>query len=473
MRDTTVLTLPIKDTNVKAWSQIQMPVLFIETDGTAEPYRELVDYIFNSLASGQMAQESATKCVRAVERFIKFYDTILEHNFVIYEELNLLLSIFTIFRHKGSNHEEAGPEFSDLNWAPVETRTARNDFNAIVNFFDFCNIQYGYITFQKEKISTKNSSWYQSLEAVQKKKDRDFFTHLSAHRARFKMLQPDMEVPFPKILKTKSAPPTNEAEKAISQEEIKTIIAAERNPVFRFVWIITSFGGIRLSEACHIWQADVMPSFYWKELFQVASNKPLIFRSEPSDCKYTGTIGSYKITRRKYLKNKYGLIPRNEYPIDNIQHAGWKGVTYTDDRLFHPIFWQAGHDIIDLLNEAIKEIQTFHSINRTSKTHPYFLVNMRPGQHFGQPTSRSNIQNAWNRACIRVGLKPHEHRRNIHAGRHLHTALSRELDMSDRSIQEMLGHSSIKSQNSYGKSLRLTAEKLEKAHFRKSNNEEE
>ncbi|GAA6191001.1 hypothetical protein NBRC116597_09200 [Phaeobacter sp. NW0010-22] len=73
----------------------------------------------------------------------------------------------------------------------------------------------------------------------------------------------------------------------------------------------------------------------------------------------------------------------------------------------------------------------------------------------------SAVQSAFERACVRAGLEPRRFGRNLHGMRHYYKWLLRnELGLSEEHVQICLGHASIESQESYGRSSRSAYDAL-------------
>jgi hypothetical protein len=289
--------------------------------------------------------------------------------------------------------------------------------------------------------------------------ERDFFAHLGAARDYWSSLYGERQLEIPHVIRKPNG--GRGVQRVVMDEaEVWTLIDNELNPVYKSLWLMGAFGGIRISEQLNLWQCDVLPASARRHFFDFEDDATiLVLRADPTESGYLGDTGRREVSRRRHLMDTYGMFPRPLYPTHHPLRAGWKGTRYSNtDFLVHPMYW-INLQAAAMFAECAQEIRSFHRHHETSKRHPFYYANIADptGEHRGQPTKMSNVQDAWIRACKRCHLFPHRWGRNIHGLRHFYKYVAAEIyGLSPDNIQVMMGHASVESQNAYGRALRET-----------------
>ncbi len=171
-------------------------------------------------------------------------------------------------------------------------------------------------------------------------------------------------------------------------------------------------------------------------------------------------------TRKEVLKDCYGLVPRPDAAGKN-QRAGWKGMSVFNPNLqiTHGT-WTCDKRAAEF-NELVAEILELHGSLRTDAVHPYLHVNAKNAAFLGEPLKVGNVEEAFDRACVRAGVPPHGPGAHIHGLRHFYRWYAqRELGLSEEIVQLMMRQKSVTSQRTYGKRSRDAHDAMERLNTR-------
>jgi integrase len=228
-------------------------------------------------------------------------------------------------------------------------------------------------------------------------------------------------------------------------EDFIKLIEFERNSRNLLIWLLLGGGGLRESEVVHLFTSDIT--------CDEASLQAKILLAHPT---YGSVVvGSERFTRQSYLKERFGLVPRDQLPIYDQRQAGWKGMRFQTGETagvtwLHPSFgviaWQAHLNYLSLRRAA------------HARHHPWYFVNLK--HSVGQPLTLNNLYQQLVATCRRLKLHSPN---NPHALRHMyvHTIVN-ELGMPLEDAQILVRHSDLASTDLYAQASReLTRRSLE------------
>lgn len=451
---------------------LSLPVLFVQApSGEVTLNKDALLWARESIAI--YAVSKIEEDVRVLGRFMNFhrvwaneptYDTI---------EPDYLMYAYLTYRHAGTRSNGGESPVTGLNWRPISSTSLRSEFRTLSRYFRFCATTWGYIDLPPHRFCLcENGQSIRRLEFLEKQKDRELFGQLSAARGYWEDRRGNESLKIPAIIKR--PPKARTIRRFPTSEEITAVIRAEPNPIFKSLWLVAAFGGIRISEQLNAWQIDILPGshrqFFFDRGIVSPDNTVLFLRTDPSESRYVDSPAVRGMTRRQFLSERYDppRLPRSLLPKSDPLRAGWKGTQYSGDLLTHQVFW-IDRGAAALFGECASEIMEFHRHNRTSKRHPWYYVNIGrlAGRHIGEPTRIRRVEAALEAAYRRVGLKSHNWGRNLQGFRHSYKWIAEhELGMSEDQIQVMLGHSRIESQDDYGKDAQTIHETLNVALVR-------
>lgn len=433
-----------------------MPFLFYEKGiaGTPDFCRDALAWANASKLSYSSSKISAS--VNALSRFANFLYAIGADDSVSADQLEVLVFSFLSVRLSGTIDESGKCHLGGLCWIPVRICTVRQDFDALIRYFQFCEVNFGYIALARKFSIRREKNQFEKLRRIEKQKERDFLVHLNAAREYWKELAGDLNSILPPIgrmlnassFRVRPFPPT---------DEIVEIIRGTDNPVYRAIWLVAAFGGLRISEILNTWSVDLLPYTYRSYFFPDSSvndnHEILYLRAHPELSTYCGKISDETQNRRQFLHNEYGLQPRCSLHATEPLYAGWKGTQVSGARECHQVYW-VDPTAAQEFEKCYFQIQIFLKDLKIYKKHPYLYVNWgrQAGQFIGQPVKIKAAENAFRRACQRVGVTPNKFGRNLHGLRHHYKWYAEnQLGISSQHLQVMMGHASIESQNVYGK----------------------
>ncbi|MBT8155804.1 hypothetical protein KMP13_18440 [Epibacterium ulvae] len=393
-----------------------------------------------SQLSANLGTISVRQHVAAVCRFMNFYHLYSQGQKLSVQDQTMSVFAYMDFRGTGTKHLNSDHLLHALDWDGVAKTTVSSEFKFLESYAG------------SDARTLDRRLFRLPMSEVKNLRDQtdDFFIHLAKHRHFWADLRGDDNIRTPKRFRPTSRqkgfrpfPP---------EEEIRLIIAAESNSVFRAIWILLTYGAShRISEVLNIWQVGILPSSYNREFFGIpADDLPLVLIAHPNESTWLGDFNTNKMTRMEYLLNKYGFQPRPDRSSSDVLYAGFKTKKLFGDYLIAKTWW-LNEGAALAFNECVNEIQAFHLRHRTSRKHPYFFINMfaRDGR-LGEPLTMKRVSKAWADACKRVGITPHVRGRNLHGLRHFTKFYMDELRLSASSIQTMRGDHSIISQDEYG-----------------------
>jgi len=239
----------------------------------------------------------------------------------------------------------------------------------------------------------------------------------------------------------------------MSPEQVDAIIDGERNPIYRSLWILLAYAGPRLSEALNLWRCDILPGSYSRFFSEIdMTGSPLVIFAHPSRSPYVGDVSPTKRgeNRRTHLDRVWGLKPR---PLQKSKkRPGWKGMLFFHDQwLLSWAYWTSELRAAEFARLG-SEIRAIHRAGNLDLRHPYYFCNCRNPQALYEPLSIGAAEQAFDLACIRVGIEPHSTiGAHIHGFRHFYEwTLKHRLKLEPETRRIFLRHRSIDSQEDYG-----------------------
>lgn len=391
-----------------------------------------------------------TRYVRSIWLLIRYY--IARGTPTLDEDsLRLLIWDFLAARLYGTG-SVGSTDTLGLYWSPVRWQTMKRDCRAIADYSDYCAATFGYFPLvETARVPHKlDGLTHSDIRRLRYIVERSLLGHLKllGHQA----------APLPIPGRSQASGSTSGGQ-VLTAQNAWDIIEAEKNPVFRMVWTLGFWGGPRLSEQLNLWRVDVLPGALRSVLFDRDrfSELPLVVLANPWESTYCGNLGSNKHSRRKYLLEEFGLVPRPDMRTanggrDKAMWAGWKGMLETNEsRHLSQVYWaneEAAHSYMQLAGDLLERQRELG----VYKTHPFMLVNLDPRRQdvLGMPLKLSNVAKAWERAVKRVGLQAYRFGASPHGMRHFYKAYLESLGVSRKVRQVALRHRSVFSQDAYG-----------------------
>ncbi|EKS31067.1 site-specific integrase [Afipia felis] len=423
------------------------PVLVVrDQDGEAAIPREPIEWIRNVLT---FDSKSPAKMMLSTIGRLYEYTSIAFRDFELTAE-TLPTAVWNYTAFRAGERMPDDPDSQQLTlWNPVKRSTAISEFRTIVSYLQFCNDRFQSLLLLDRPVGLKN---IQHLDIPTTSK-RDFFLHLRGHRERYRKLLGVERYHPPRVTPSASLATRRSSQgRTMPQDEVDLIIGAEKNPSFKALWTLLAYGGMRVSEALNIWCVDIMPGSMIAQFERgFTQAEPLVILADPVESRFVGDFGDSSRTRLKYLRDKYGLVPRPYYPDKHPMRAGWKSVLVSNKALsLSWVYWSEPQPAQEFL-ELTAMLLNLRRQHPTTTHHPYFFINTSNNEYGGQPLKYSNTMKAFERACVRVDLEPHMAGRTLHGFRHFYRDnLRKRLKLPPEIIQVMMHHKSVVSQEDYG-----------------------
>lgn len=441
MRHVKVISKTIRD---NTGMSIEIPTLLIEQNGEVVPLWQLHEYLIKNHSKSRSWRN---KLIQAVGLLLDYTDA--NHN--NFSNPKDFFQSFTEAIYSGIINEE-GYDPSSLYWLPKRTKTANSLLFTLSEFSDWLHKEYGATQLNPWREATRYEERLNWM-ALTHKSHRSFLGHLdsaseiseTAKRARSVKLRRAHSGDYGAV---KSFPEYKIHE--LLWEGFKKSNKDNLSLLDQYNWrdiaitILMHGGGLRVSEAFHIWVHDVIPDPYDPKLALVRVYHP----SEgvpPKDFKMPD--GKYLTNRDAYLRMKYGLLPRNK--LTGIRHAGWKNPKMSDvQQNYMQVHWfprKWGY----LFMQVWKLYMAQRLRKQVPDTHPFLFVsfdNKNKGEMYTIDSYRQSHKRAVKKIELTVGkmLGTTEH-----GHRHAYGQRLKEAKLDRKVTQAGMHHKADESQDVY------------------------
>lgn len=431
-----------------AGSRHLCPHLFIEQpDGRVERHHQAVEWAVSQLGRGRL--RGITNDLELLGRLHDFHQVAWRAEPLLSADHRTFIWCYLDARYHGTSSRG---HLKPLGWKPVRFSTVRDEFRRIVAYLKWADTEDRHsdeLLISPQELGVLSDR----LSVDSKRPQRELLGHLAAGRARWEMLfGRGYEMPDLHVRDDGGSGRTISLDRTFDPAEVELVIRHERHPIYKAIFILAAFGGLRISEILHMWQCDVLPASTAEYLFGRRQEEPLIFLAHPSESRYIGDFTRRRVTRLQHLSERYGRLPR--HMLQGYRRAGWKHPLMTDRALWlSEVFWaDRAHAFV--FSECMAEVRSFLAEHHIGERHPYLFAAMRAGPGFGEPVAYWQVVRALERACRRVGLEPFTNGRRIHGFRHFYKAQLERLRLSRAHIQVAMRHKCQESQDDYGRTSR-------------------
>ncbi|WP_230123463.1 site-specific integrase [Pseudomonas sp. Bi70] len=405
----------------------------------------------------ELSPSHLAKVVRALGRFYDFYTLEKGSPTLAEGQLTLMLKQF---------HEARRFGLPSLGWEGVRRQTALVDVRAVSDFTEWCSVNFGHVAANPRETVMVSSLKLKEQKNIQFRNAGrggwDFLYHLHAATSEGQGLTAAAAFsPSGKKVRRTYSPDY------FPSDQIWPMITACPSLRDKLYLILLFFGGLRISEPLHLFVTDV--SIRADGVAQVVLGHP-----KEGQFKWVDSNGNRRTgTRQFFLNERYQLGPRHVLPENHPLHAGWKGMTADSpakaESVVHWLREDAGRLFAKLHAEYMRKERAHISDN-----HPYYFVNLQPGEFFGGALKLSNISKAFYRAAQRVGLSSETPGINPHGARHFYGFYCASiLELPLEKTNKIMHHASMQSTEVYyslsaeavRKALKLAQERLEQNHL--------
>jgi integrase len=431
-----------------AGSRQLCPHLFVErADGRVQRHQRAINWATAQLGLGR--GRGVTNDLELLGRLHDLHQVAWRGEPLLSSDRRTFVWCYLDARYHGTDSRE---HLRPLGWKPVRFSTVRSEFRRIVAYITWAEAEGGYaddLLTSPEELGILSDQLANDSKLPQRK----LLGHLAASRARWEALfGTGFQMPDLHVRDEGGSSRTISLDRTFDRAEVELVIRHERNPIYKAIFILAAYCGLRISEILHLWQCDVLPGSTAQYLFGHWQDEPLVILAHPSESKYIGDFTRTRLTRHQHLSKHYGLLPR--HLLQGYRRAGWKHPLMTDRNLWlSEAFW-SDREQAQSFAACMSEIRPQLAYHNVGERHPYLFATMRAGLGFGEPLAYSQVVRALDRACRRVGIEPFTNGRRIHGFRHFYKKQLEELGLSRAHIQVAMRHKSQESQDDYGRTGR-------------------
>ena len=426
-------------------TSIDLPTILVEQNGKVQILEQLLQYQLKYCTKSMAWHNKLVQSVRLLLDYINAN----QDNYTSAKEF---FDTFAEALYSGTIGEE-GRDPSWLGWTPKKAKTSNTIIYHLTTFSDWLYENYGAVQLNPWREAT---SYEQRLNwmAQINKRQRCFLAHLhtihdiseTAKKARSLIIRPKIH----SSVQIKSFPEEKFGEllnRGFKKEKknIELDIIDSYNWRDIAITILMHGGGIRHSEAFHLWIDDVYIN---------KDGLAIVRIYHPSEGavpeKYQkGLYGKCINTREALLKIKYGLRPRNKYPRNDIRFAGWKNPLLDDGKSnFMQVYWyepEWGYFFAEVWENYMKQRRR----EGIPETNPYAFVS-HSRQYKGDMLSMESHRKSHTKAVEKIGLKVAKDLGTTQQGhRHAYGQRLRNAGFNELIIRKCMHHNSIESQEVY------------------------
>lgn len=449
MRHVLISTKTFRDNSAKS---INLQTLLIDNNGVSGILEPLFRY---QLKNKHKSKTWHSKLLQAMGLLLDY----MEANQFQNSSPKEFFEMFVVAIFSGTINEQ-GEDPSGLYWLPKRISTGNMLVTSLSSFSDWLYEEYGAVQLNPWRKATKYEEKLNWMAQIHKS-HHNFLGHLdnaieiseTAKRAR-------------NVIRPRGIYSAIGNTKAFPEDKIHELLwvgfkhhskVDNLDLIDRYNWrdiaitILMHGGGIRHSEAFHLWIQDVYPDPDDPNMAVVRIYHPSEGKA-PDDFKDPRT-GKVVNTRESYLLLKYGLLPRNQYAANDKRFAGWKNPMLDNDReKYMHIYWFP-KDWGYIFMYVWKMYMAKRIRLGIKDNHPYAFVNESP-QYMGEMMPIRTQRESYDKAIVSIGLikakgngtTPHAHR---HAyGQRLENSCI-ELKDKKKIIKKAMHHKSIESQAVY------------------------
>lgn len=444
--------------HVRVWTRIKasnsgsmkyLPVILIEVDGKLKALEPLLRYL--NEYSESHTHSWMLKLCEIVGLLIDYIDA----NKDAHCKPVSLFREFVRALYNGTIGE-SNLDPSGLYWIPSRTATVNPKIAMLSNLSQWM-VNNGYV-------SESLNPWTPATTAEQrfnylawcKKNDESFLKHLGPSRKASAAVEEARSIklrrPIVPVVSTPKVFPVSFEVALLRQGFVRHGKDNSLDPYEKYDWrgiciaMLLLYGGRRLSEPFHLWIGDVMENPNESDQAYVRIFHP-VEGAAPADRKINGR---HLPNRQAYLQAFYPKYPPRNFGIGNYE-AGFKSRFLIKNGNYLVVHWgprEMGKVFMQAWNMYMWQRIKF---GVGGDKHPFAFVSHK-GKSKGEPYTMKSFEASWERAIHKIGLqKIKSQGTSTHGPRHGYARKAKAGNVEPDALQIALGHSSIKSQEVYGK----------------------
>jgi site-specific recombinase XerD len=380
------------------------------------------------------SDSTLSKQVQAIKNFADFWDT---YHHIITNK-NIYRSYFEHLIHGDGR----------LQWSGVNIKTATTQIKHLNKFLTWISDQKGMA--DPNPLVKGQIGWVKAATIYQAQSKTSLLSHLFSLTEVGNGVTQRREI-RPEGAAQRQSPGTSHLNSAaMSWDDYIKLIKHEKCCRNLLLWLFLGAGGLRISEALHLFIQDVQPNQY-AELEVTLSDPRYGEISTGSPLK--------KSSRAHYLWENFNLISRDQLKPHSSQYLGWKGMRGHNGKTGNAqIIWLHS----DFARIAFNAHRAYLQQRRnTFAQNPYYFINT--ARNKGKPLTAVNASNLLSDACLRLDIRS---AKNPHSLRHFYgDTLHNKADVPLSMVQVAMRHKSSISTEQYTRpSIEALRERLKTAH---------
>lgn len=409
----------------------EIPVLIDTQNRIVKP---LFDFILRLKRAGK-SSSTLNKYTHATRLLLEY----MTANTNLFDSPQSLFETFTSRLYTGTIGDD-GLDPSGLYWLPLSARVARSNVLALTHLTDWLVETYGSKIFNP-LIKADNYSQRLNYAAWYRKNHYNFLGHIkdkhihsTMHQVRSVVGKRTFKTNWEEAIEFPEVHFNNFYFNGLGNSKDHRVALRDR-----LILILMHGGGLRESEALHLWIEDVLI-----DPFDFKTVRVHIFHPEFGKAPNNWKSQNGQTTRAAYLKERFVLTPRND--LIGKKRLGWKNrLTDSADgylivNWFPPVF---GEIFLQLWQDYIR------CLAHIDRHHPYAFVSFH-SQSYGQPYTLNAFNYNYAQGLRRIGLLPSKaNGLSPHSHRHSYARRLRRCGVGELEIKKCLHHASLESQQIY------------------------
>jgi integrase len=353
------------------------------------------------------------------------------------EDLSRLIEYFAEARYYGTI-EKDGNDKTGLRWAGCSLNTVKMDVYYISHFLEYCAIEFGYA--HANPTVNHPMGYGEQLINTARRAKSDLLHYL------YELTGEGQGIKRRLRFQIRDRRPSRgiDALRVFPMEKVKALILESPSIRDQNLWFLLAYSGLRISEALNLFVDDIDVD---------EDGAAIIYLKDPCDGideRYDPiTKTPNNVSRKVFLRARYGLLPRDVLPKNHPLHAGWKGMLWDDNRKkvsivhwltpsYGQLFWQLHTDYLNQVRANVPD------------SHPYYYVSTNRN-NYGEPLKMGNARLQFARACKRMDITKGEGAGRIHTLRHFYKWASCSVGgISLVDQRRRMHHHSLASTEEYG-----------------------
>lgn len=409
----------------------EVPILL---DSKKQPIKPLLEYIIKLKRDGRSVS-TLSQCIDATKLLLEY----MEANSNCFSSPKSMFEVFSSRLYTGTISNQ-GLDPSGLYWLPRSMKIVKTYIYALTKLTDWLDINH-----KGEKLNplciadsyTKRlnyAAWF-------RKNQYDFLGHIkdkhinsTLRQARSILGKRQLGQIFHDAIEFPESHFENFYLNGIGGAKNLRVRVRDQ-----LILILMHGGGLRLSEALHLWIEDV-----YIDNINPNSVTVRIYHPEYGKAPNNWRSHSGRTTRAAYLKEKYALNPRNN--LISKERLGWKCAVVDHKDHYIQVHW-----FPSIFGEIFYRLWKTYTrfLIVIDRNHPYAFINFHD-DHIGKPYQLNSFQYNYSQGLKRIGLNsnksegfsPHSHRHSY--GRRLSRT-----NVPTIIIKKCLHHACLSSQNVY------------------------